>query len=42
MNNITLKYKIFEGEEFRKLLVKNRANTLYYKKLNLNRTYFQI
>ena len=39
MNNITLKYKIFEGEEFRKLLKKNRANTLYYKKLNLNRTW---
>ena len=39
MNNLILKYKVFEGEPFRKLLKNNKTNTLYYKKLNLNKTW---
>lgn len=39
MNNLILKYKVFEGEQFRKLLKNNRTNTLHYKKLNLNKTW---
>ena len=39
MNKLILKYKVFEGEQFRKLLKNNRANTLHYKKLNLNKTW---
>ena len=31
--------KIFEGDSFRKLINKNNANILFYKKLHLNKTW---